>query len=52
MITEQQKEIIKRIYTQEEIKEYLYDVVDKKKLSDLTLVEASNFIKEKEKEKK
>lgn len=45
MITDQQKEIIKKIYTQEEIKEYLFDVIDKKKLSDLTLVEASDFIK-------
>ena len=45
MITDRQKEIIKKIYTQEEIKEYLFDVIDKKKLSDLTLVEASDFIK-------
>ena len=50
MITEQQKEIIKKIYTQEEIKEYLLDVVEKKKLSDLTLVEASDFIKSKNEE--
>lgn len=52
MITEQQKEIIKKIYTQDEIKEYLYDVVEKKKLSDLTLVEASDFIKQKSEEEK
>lgn len=47
MITEQQKEKIKELYTSEEILEYLTDVVEKKKLSDLTLVEASNFIKDK-----
>ena len=47
MITDQQKEIIKNLYTPEEIKEYLQDVVEKKKLSDLTLVEASDFIKNK-----
>ncbi len=47
MITEQQKQKIKELYTPEEIKEYLQDVVEKKKLSDLTLVEASDFIKEK-----
>ena len=47
MITEQQKEKIKELYTTEEIKEYLQDVVEKKKLSDLTLVEASDFIKNK-----
>ena len=47
MITEQQKAKIKEIYTTEEIKEYLQDVVEKKKLSDLTLVEASDFIKDK-----
>ena len=52
MITEQQKEIIKKIYSQEEIKEYLLDVVEKKKLSDLTLVEASDFIKQKNEEEK
>lgn len=52
MITEQQKEIIKKIYTQEEIKEYLLDVVEKRKLSDLTLVEASDFIKSKNEEEK
>ncbi len=47
MITEQQKEKIKELYTPEEIKEYLQDVVEKKKLSDLTLTEASDFIKDK-----
>lgn len=47
MITDQQKEKIKKLYTPEEIKEYLQDVVEKKKLSDLTLTEASNFIKDK-----
>lgn len=47
MITDQQKEVIKNLYTPEEIKEYLQDVVEKKKLSDLTLVEASDFIKDK-----
>lgn len=52
MITEQQKEIIKKIYSREEIKEYLLDVVEKKKLSDLTLVEASDFIKQKNEEEK
>lgn len=45
MITEQQKEKIKKLYTKEEILEYLQDNVEKKKLSDLTLVEASEFIK-------
>lgn len=50
MITEQQKEIIKNIYTQEEIKKYLIDTVQKQKLSDLTLVEASDFIKSKNEE--
>lgn len=47
MITDQQKEKIKELYTPEEIKEYLQDVVEKKKLSDLTLTEASDFIKDK-----
>jgi len=47
MITEQQKAKIKELYSAEEIKEYLVDVVEKKKLSDLTLVEASDFIKDK-----
>lgn len=47
MITEQQKAKIKEIYTTDEIKEYLQAVVEKKKLSDLTLVEASDFIKDK-----
>lgn len=51
MITDQQKEKIKEIYTADEIKEYLQDVVEKKKLSDLTLVEASDFIKRKVEEK-
>lgn len=47
MITDQQKEIIKKIYTKEEIIKHLTDIVNKKKLSDLTLVEASDFIKSK-----
>lgn len=47
MITEQQKEKIKELYTSEEIKDYLINVVEKKRLSDLTLVEASDFIKDK-----
>ena len=47
MATEEQKAKIKEIYTIDEIKEYLQNVVEKKKLSDLTLVEASEFIKEK-----
>ena len=47
MATEEQKAKIKEIYTVEEIKEYLQDVVEKKRLSDLTLIEASEFIKEK-----
>lgn len=49
MITDKQKEVIKQIYTEEEIKEYLIDVVEKKKLSDLTMIEASDFIKSKNK---
>lgn len=52
MITENQKEIIKKLYTSEEIKEYLVDTVEKKRLSDLTLVEASEFIKAKNEEEK
>lgn len=51
MITEQQKEIITRIYTSEEIKEYLINTVKKGRLSNLTLVEASEFIKKKEEKK-
>ena len=51
MITDQQKEKIKELYTADEIKEYLQDVVEKKKLSELTLVEASDFIKRKVEEK-
>ena len=47
MATEEQKAKIKEIYTVDEIKEYLQDVVEKKRLSDLTLVEASEFIKDK-----
>lgn len=47
VITEQQKEKIKELYTSEEIKDYLINVVEKKRLSDLTLVEASDFIKDK-----
>ena len=50
MITDQQKEIIKNLYTPDEIKEYLQDTVEKKKLSELTLVEASDFIKSKTEE--
>lgn len=46
LATDKQKEIIKKIYTSEEIKEYLNDVVEKKKLSELTIQEASEFIKE------
>lgn len=46
MITEQQKEIIKNKFTTDEIKNYLLNI-DKKKLSDLTLVEASDLIKTK-----
>lgn len=52
LATEQQKAKIKELYTSEEIKEYLQDVVEKKRLSHLTLVEASDFIKAKEGEKK
>ena len=47
MATEEQKAKIKEIYTIDEIKEYLQNVVEKKRLSDLTLVEASEFIKDK-----
>ena len=47
MATEEQKAKIKEIYTVDEIKEYLQDVVEKKRLSDLTLIEASEFIKDK-----
>lgn len=45
MATEEQKEKIKELYTTDEIKNYLMNVVKKNKLSDLTLVEASEFIK-------
>lgn len=48
MITENQKEMIKQLYSNDEIKEYLTDVVEKKKLSELTLKEASDFIKYKQ----
>lgn len=52
MITEQQKELIKKSFTAEEIKGYLGDV-KKQKLSELTLVEASNLlINNKEEEEK
>ena len=51
MITEQQKELIKKNFTSEEIKEYLGDV-KKQKLSELTLIEASNFLKTKKMEEK
>ena len=47
MATEEQKEKIKDLYTTDEIKNYLMNVVKKNKLSDLTLVEASEFIKKK-----
>ena len=40
------KEALKKIT--EEIKEYLLDVVEKKKLSDLTIEEANDFIKSNE----
>lgn len=50
MITEQQKELIKKSFTAEEIKGYLGDV-KKQKLSELTLVEASNLLKTKKEEK-
>lgn len=50
MITDQQKEKIKELYTKEEILEYLTGL-SKKKLSELTLVEASEFIKKKVEEK-
>lgn len=49
MITEQQKEIIKKSFTAEEIKGYLGDV-KKQKLSELTLVEASNLLRNKKEE--
>lgn len=49
MITEQQKELIKKSFTAEEIKGYLGDV-KKQKLSELTLVEASNLLKAKKEE--
>lgn len=47
MATEEQKEKIKELYTADEIKNYLMNVVKKNKLSDLTLIEASEFIKKK-----
>ena len=47
MATEEQKEKIKELYTTDEIKNYLMNVVKKNKLSDLTLIEASEFIKKK-----
>lgn len=47
MATEEQKEKIKELYTTDEIKNYLMNVVKKNKLSDLTLLEASEFIKDK-----
>lgn len=50
MITDQQKEKVKELYTKEEILEYLTGL-SKKKLSELTLVEASEFIKKKVEEK-
>lgn len=49
MITEQQKELIKKSFTAEEIKGYLGDV-KKQKLSELTLVEASNLLRNKKEE--
>mgnify|MGYP001625306745 FL=1 len=45
--TEEKKEKIKELYTTDEIKNYLMNVVKKNKLSDLTLIEASEFIKKK-----
>lgn len=50
LIQESQKDIIKSKFTTDEIKEYL-TVVKKTKLSDLTVVEASNLIKTKMEEK-
>ena len=50
LIQESQKDIIKSKFTADEIKEYL-TVVKKTKLSDLTVVEASNLIKTKMEEK-
>ena len=47
MITGQQKDKIKEFYEENEIKEYLKNAVKKKKLSELTLIEASDFIKDK-----
>ena len=46
MIQDTQKEIIKSDFTEDEIKGYLKEV-KKSKLSELTLVEASNLIKRK-----
>lgn len=51
LITDQQKEIIKRIYSKDEIKGYLENT-KKSKLSELTIVEASEFIKKKKEEEK
>ena len=45
-ITEAQKQQIKDKYSAEEIKEYLVDTVEKKKLSDLTYEEARVFLSE------
>lgn len=50
MILDTQKEKIKELYTEQKIREYLIKI-KKSKLSDLTVVEASNFIKEKMEEK-
>lgn len=45
-ITEAQKQQIKDKYTADEIKEFLTDTVEKKKLSDLTYAEAELFLSE------
>lgn len=49
-ILDSQKEKIKELYKPDEIKEYLI-TLEKKKISDLTVQEASNFIKKKAEEK-
>ena len=51
MIQDSQKEIIKKLYTGEEIKPYL-EHLKKTKISELTLLEASSLIKRKEKVEK
>ncbi len=47
LITQVQKDRILELYTKEEIKEYLNDVVEKSKLSELTVIEADSFIRDK-----